>query len=91
MEGEGLFNPNPVRDLSDGVGCIHGAALALDNDTLIYLDPLLIAFDDADMYPHGVTRAKLRMIHSHLFEIDSVDNIAHNVFVWVEVACNTFR
>jgi len=68
MQSKGLFNTHPVRDLPNGVGCVHCTILAPYNDTLEDLNTLFASFNDPDMDLNIVTRSKCRMILPHLLQ-----------------------
>jgi len=80
MQGEGLFDTDSVRHLADRERCVDSSTTALRDDALEYLNPLLVAFNDADMDGDGISGAKYRKILAHLFLIDSFDYCAHIVF-----------
>ena len=85
VQGESFFHTDTMGNLPHGIGGIHGAMLALDDDALENLDPFLVALNDADMHLYVITGAKVRVVLPHLFKIDSFDYCAHNVFCWLSI------
>ena len=80
MEREGLLDADAMGNLPYGIGRIHGAMLALGNDTLKDLNTFLASLNDPDMYFHAITGSKIGVVLPHLFQIDSFNYCAHNVF-----------
>jgi hypothetical protein len=80
MQGKGFLNADTMRYLAHGICRIHGAVLALGDHSLKNLDTLLAALNDPDMHFHGIAGAEIGVVLSHLFQIDSFNYCAHNVF-----------
>lgn len=59
MEKKGLFDPDVVRNFSDGEGCVgENATSSLNHNSLEHLNPFLVSLDDTGMDPNGVAGPK---------------------------------
>jgi hypothetical protein len=74
--GEYAFDAFAVTDAANGEVRIQAGALAADDDAAIYLNALLVTFDDPAMNLDRIAYAKLRDILLELLPLDFV-NHAH--------------
>jgi hypothetical protein len=65
VQGEDALDPNAVGHFTDGKCPPRPAPLDGNNDALKRLHPFPIPLDNADLDPHGVSRAKFREILLH--------------------------
>jgi hypothetical protein len=70
MERKNAFDANTGGYFPHGEGTPQSTTLYANNDTLKRLDSLSIAFDDADLDAHRISRTKFREIVFHLGLID---------------------
>src|SRR5690606_33837815 len=75
MERECPFHTNSLGDLAYSESLAQAPASLPDHNTLKNLDPFVVALNHLNVYPHGVTRAELRMIGSHLLLLNRLDKV----------------
>ncbi len=89
MEREDTLNAHTAGNLTHGKGRTQGAVHTLDADSLKDLDTLLVALDNLDVNPQGISSFKSRNVLLHLFHFQTINNV-HIFLLSNELLCSAF-